>query len=173
MTTITAVPGQHLLFSHCTLITSPSFFQLTSIRAPCLYIYQYQMLPREGCPPGRMRCPGDIGAFPPGPRASSLSMSNSPAKPSRARCLRSLEIEAMLAFLVWAFSFSRSACTCLEYFLASRCFRLRAAESCQRTSGDLAASDDAALHSRPISDATTVEASLHCQVCTGNWRSQP
>jgi hypothetical protein len=99
------------------------------------------MLPREGCPPGRMRCPGDIGAFPPGPRASSLSMSNSPAKPSRARCLRSLEIEAMLAFLVWAFSFSRSACTCLEYFLASRCFRLRAAESCQRTS-DLAASDD-------------------------------
>lgn len=45
---------------------------------------------QSGCPPGRMRCPGLIGVLPPGPRASSFSMSSSPAKPSRARCLRSL-----------------------------------------------------------------------------------
>ncbi|CAL8471077.1 g10619 [Coccomyxa elongata] len=64
--------------------------------------------------------------WPPGrpPRASSLSRSSSPAKPSRTRCLRSFEMDAMLAFLACAFSFSRSACTCFEYFFASRCFRL-------------------------------------------------
>lgn len=31
----------------------------------------------------------------------------------------------MLAFLVCAFSLIRSACTCFEYFFASRCFRLQ------------------------------------------------
>lgn len=84
-----------------------------------------------GCPPGRMRCPGAMSAFWP-PRASSLSRSSSPAKPSRTRCLRSFEMDAMLAFLACAFSFSRSACTCFEYFFASRCFRLAAQKNLER-----------------------------------------
>ena len=73
-----------------------------------------------------MRCPGAMAGFLPVPGlASSASMSSSPAKPSRWRCLRSLVIDATPAFFVCAFSFSRSAITCFAYRFWSRCLRLQ------------------------------------------------
>ena len=81
-----------------------------------------------------MRCPGAMAGFLPVPGlASSASMSSSPAKPSRWRCLRSLVIDATPAFFVCAFSFSRSAITCFAYRFWSRCLRLhQVKKTCQR-----------------------------------------
>jgi hypothetical protein len=82
----------------------------------------------RGAAPCRIRCPALSGVifF---LTLRSLSNSSSPWKPPFTRCFLSFVMSLICSFLLLILSFCFSACTCLEYCLFSRFFRLHAPDA--------------------------------------------